>query len=203
MSKVKKIFLTAMLLASLLFNPGLFNPSKTYAANRPLPKLVQVSDRNFEDLYELFLLHNEAKSANLSIEKVTDEPIPGEVYDGYMLLARRKGISGKHAAVITFYTNKAGPVSKITIMAPMNNKEAKLDAFVSEYVLLGALGIEDSRDKAFMRDILSRPFPFQIALWDYETGRNIAVRHEPSPTTDTLYYIKITAYDQLFPKERR
>lgn len=200
---MKRVFLTAMLLASLLFNPGLLNPSKADAANRPLPKLVQVSDRNFEDFYQLFLLDNQARGNHLKIENITDEPYPGEAYDTYILMASRKGIPGKHAAVICLYTNKAGPVSKITITAPMDNNEAKLDAYVSEYVLLGTLGIEDTRSKAFMRDILARQIPFQIALWDYETGRNIAVHHEPSPTTDTLYYIKITAYDQLFPKERR
>lgn len=176
---------------------------KCDASATDTPTLVQVSDKTFIDFYNDILLHNKAKGVNMTFESVNIEPLEGKDYDSFLLMARRPNILGKHGAAISIFSNKAGCVSKIVIMAPTNNSESILDAHKAEYIILGALGIPDNIDKAFMRDLLARRTPFQIALWNNWSHRNIVVSHGPSPESSSLFYIRIIAYDKMFSRERK
>lgn len=169
------------------------------AAAKP-PVLVQVSDKTFPDFYEDILLHNRAKNINLHLEKVNEEPVEGEAYDIYLVAAKRPDFPDKKSALIQIFTNKAGYVSKIAIMVMMNNQEGIRAACLSEYVLLGALGIPDHTDKMFMKYVLSHRIPFTTAIWDEWGNRNLVVG--PSPVSDAAFYIRITAYDKRFPNSR-
>lgn len=171
------------------------------AAAKP-PVLVQVSDKTFPDFYEDILLHNRAKNVNLHLEKVNEEPVEGEAYDIYLVAAKRPDFPDKKSALIQIFTNKAGYVSKIAIMVMMNNQEGIRAACLSEYVLLGALGIPDHTDKTFMKYVLSHRIPFTTAIWDEWANRNLVVYHGPSPVSDAAFYIRITAYDKRFPNSR-
>ena len=171
------------------------------AAAKP-PVLVQVSDKTFPDFYEDILLHNRAKNVNLHLEKVNEEPVEGEAYDIYLVAAKRPNASDKKSALIQIFTNKAGYVSKIAILVMMNNQEGIRAACLSEYVLLGALGIPDHTDKMFMKYVLSHRIPFTTAIWDEWANRNLVVYHGPSPVSDAAFYIRITAYDKRFPNSR-
>lgn len=171
------------------------------AAAKP-PVLVQVSDKTFPDFYEDILLHNRAKNINLHLEKVNEEPVEGEAYDIYLVAAKRPDFPDKKSALIQIFTNKAGYVSKIAIMVMMNNQEGIRAACLSEYVLLGALGIPDHTDKMFMKYVLSHRIPFTTAIWDEWGNRNLVVYHGPSPVSDAAFYIRITAYDKRFPNSR-
>ena len=171
------------------------------AAAKP-PVLVQVADKTFPDFYEDILLHNRAKNINLHLEKVNEEPVEGEAYDIYLVAAKRPDFPDKKSALIQIFTNKAGYVSKIAIMVMMNNQEGIRAACLSEYVLLGALGIPDHTDKMFMKYVLSHRIPFTTAIWDEWGNRNLVVYHGPSPVSDAAFYIRITAYDKRFPNSR-
>lgn len=171
------------------------------AAAKP-PVLVQVSDKTFPEFYEDILLHNSAKNVNLHFEKVNEKPVEGEAYDIYLMAAKRPNAPDKQSALIQIYTNKAGYVSKIAIMVMMNNQEGIRAACLSEYVLLGALGIPDHTDKMFMKYVLGHRIPFTTAIWDEWANRNLVVYHGPSSVSDSAFYIRITAYDKKFPAAR-
>lgn len=66
---------------------------------------------------------------------------------------------------------------------------------MSEYVLLGALGIPDHTVKLFMKNLLGRRIPFTTAIWNEWANRNLVVYHGPSYVTDLAFCIRITAYD--------
>lgn len=166
------------------------------------PVLVQVSDKTFPEFYEDILLHNSAKNVNLHFEKVNEKPVEGEAYDIYLMAAKRPNAPDKQSALIQIYTNKAGYVSKIAIMVMMNNQEGIRAACLSEYVLLGALGIPDHTDKMFMKYVLGHRIPFTTAIWDEWANRNLVVYHGPSSVSDSAFYIRITAYDKRFPAAR-
>lgn len=171
------------------------------AAAKP-PVLVQASDKTFPEFYEDILLHNSAKNVNLHFEKVNEKPVEGEAYDIYLMAAKRPNAPDKQSALIQIYTNKAGYVSKIAIMVMMNNQEGIRAACLSEYVLLGALGIPDHTDKMFMKYVLGHRIPFTTAIWDEWANRNLVVYHGPSSVSDSAFYIRITAYDKRFPAAR-
>lgn len=53
-----------------------------------------------------------------------------------------------------------------------------------------------------MDDIRARDLPVKLAIWNNWTNRYIAVEHGWAPTTDNIFYIRISAYDKLFENER-
>ncbi len=73
---------------------------------------------------------------------------------------------------------------------------------MSEYVLLGALGIPDHTVKLFMKNLLGCRILFTTAIWNEWANRNLVVYHGPSSVSDAAFCIKITAYNKGFPNSR-
>ncbi|WP_288201117.1 hypothetical protein [uncultured Megasphaera sp.] len=200
MRKILFSILLACVLA-LSITPGTTQVSQ--AATTQAPILVQISDLQFPEFYHSMLVMNQAKDLRLNIEKIVDYSIPGQYYDSYLVSATRSTNPKDHAAVITIFTNKAGYVSKLTITAVMDNPEAKLDAYRAERLILRTLGVGVTQSKAFQQDILARDIPFQTAYWLDNSKRNLIVSHAPSPSLDSLLYIRMTAVDKKLSPERR
>lgn len=162
--------------------------------------LVQVTDYTAEKLYKTIKIHNGAKNVNLKINEMKEFKNMGDLYEPYVILI--EGNNSDEKCILTLFTNKMGYVSKITISSSFNDIKSRICSYKTEYVVLGALGIEDSRAKSFMDDIRARDLPVKLAIWNNWTNRNIAVEHGWAPTTDNIFYIRISAYDKLFENER-
>jgi hypothetical protein len=200
--KMLKILMAVLVLLGLWGPmPGMAAVGEAAAYRRPV--LVQVSDKKFEDFYELILMYNDAKETKLDFEAFNREPVKGEAYDTYLVGAKKHGVSGKSGAVIYLFANKAGPISKIGIMAMKDDKEGVQAALLSEYVILGALGLPDTVEKKFLHQFVSRGFPAQLAVWNSWSNRNLVVYHGLADVSDRAFYIRITAYDRRFPPVRR
>ena len=68
-----------------------------------------------------------------------------------------------------------------------------------EYVILGALGIDDMTAREFLSDIWAQQVStIKIALWNARTNRNIIVEHGPSFSTAALFEIRLTAVNRKY-----
>lgn len=158
------------------------------------PELVQISDYTANEFYQGLKIHNAAKETNLPMSEMIDEIQPNKPYDIHAIISGK----GDDAVVIGLFTNKSGYVSKITIQGNAYSGIALSTAYKWEYVVLGVLGIDDATDQNFMSFLEGQNPPFQTAIWNEQSNRNILVEHGPSPTTVNLFYIRLTAYDQTF-----
>ena len=149
------------------------------------PELVQISDYTANEFYQ---------GLNLPMSEMIDEIQPNKPYDIHAIISGK----GDDAVVIGLFTNKSGYVSKITIQGNAHSGTALSTAYKWEYVVLGVLGIDDATDQDFMSFLEGQNPPFQTAIWNEQSNRNILVEHGPSPTTVNLFYIRLTAYDQTF-----
>lgn len=122
------------------------------------------------------------------------------LYDSDMIMI---GENAKDGCVLTLYTNVDGHVFKATISSMLNAWQARVKTYETEKLILSVLGIDEMRRNDFRDDIRSRDIPFGIGIWSYLANRNIAIEHSQYPNNKDLFYVRITAYERLFPPERR
>lgn len=157
--------------------------------------LVQASDYNVYEFFELIKINNRAKNINFTFSNFIEVPLKNQTYIPYMISVNPN--TNLPFCVVTLYTNRSGCVSKMTIDISSDDAKAKQIAYKVEYAILGALGLEDDRIRAFLSDILVMKTPFKIAIWNYKNNRNIVVQHGLSLTSNQLFEIRITAINDL------
>lgn len=159
--------------------------SYTYA------QMVQISDTG---AYQLFTMMNQANQiadidcpvTNFHHIGILSENSP---YDIYISVTGPYG----HGTVISFYSNKAGFVSKVTTMCALNDKEALTMSAKSMMLVLLGLGLSSSEAKVLLaqeRLVNQR----HSDVWAAKINRRIVLDLIPYPATNVLVS-RFTAYD--------
>jgi len=162
--------------------------------------LVQISEYESEEFLSAMKYNAYKNNINIKFGDAIHMKNKNATYDSDVVIL---GENAKNGCVLILYTNKDGRVFKATLSSELNNLQARIKTYEAEKLILNVVGIEGERLNHFMNDIRSRDIPFGLAVWSYLANRNIAVEHMPYDNNKNLFYVRITAYDRLFPPERR
>ena len=166
-----------------------------------MPKLIPISGYTVDEFYHEIKNANEHGDLNFSISGLQKLEFANEgSYNNYVFTAG--GGDAQAMTIVSVYTNRNGYVAKILLSSLAEAPQAKLASYKLEEVILEVLGIERSRVKNFMSDILARDIPFCVGLWTERNEKNITVSHGLDSNKPSIFIIKLTAYDKVFTQER-
>ncbi|WP_033169198.1 hypothetical protein [Selenomonas sp. ND2010] len=155
-------------------------------------QLVQVCDLTVPNFYakmnrELALAYTDHRATHTFDE--LSPPIEMDknaAYISYMTVLK----SGQQGAVVTLYANRAGYVSKITVMSRDDIKEALNLNFLATYVVMKALDLSDDEAKI----LIGNHGPHGSNAWCSVSNRRIFL--EMSKQHGNIAYMRFTASDQ-------
>ena len=196
----KRTITCIAMILSLIVPVALFLEPNNCSASESNTKaeLVQISDYKLYDFYSILQMHNIAKQTGLSFSGIKHMSVPAvNYYEPHIVFVNSNDKNGK--CVLGLFTNKSGVVSKITINAEYDDVKAINAVARLEYVILGALGIDDMTAREFLSDIWAQQVStIKIALWNARTNSNIIVEHGPSFSTAALFEIRLTAVNRKY-----
>ena len=152
-------------------------------------QMVQLSDSGAYKLTESMNDIAQRYKSNFKIENFDHlGSLDNSPYDIYLATTGPYG----HTAIINFYCNKAGYVSKITIMSSASDSTASKASSNAVNLLLGALGISKSEHDVLTGNQLAKNFHSDV--WCSKSDRRIVLELLPNKDQNLLY-VRLTAYD--------
>lgn len=152
-------------------------------------QMVQITDSGAYHLFERMNRIAQDYKSDLRIDDFRYVGLfDGSLYDIYIATAGAYG----HAALVTFYCNKAGYVSKITVTCSMNDSSSAAASSNATNLLLSALGISKSEHDVLTGPQLSKKFISDV--WCAKNNRRIVLEMLPD-TSQNIFYVRLTAYD--------
>ncbi len=160
----------------------------SFLCNRGITAQVQVCDVGAQRLYDkayklnkLLKMDNNFDGLEHVGEMTEDSP-----YDNYCTGLGEYG----HAALVTFYTNKAGYVSKITIFSKYRDSIANKNLGIAMGTILYSLGLNTPEYKVVTERLFSKGVS---DVWVKKINRRIVL--ELYSVDDKVSVLRITAYD--------
>lgn len=160
----------------------------SFFANRGIAAQVQVCDVGAERLYDKAYKLNKLLKTKYNFDGLehVGEMTEDSPYDNYCTGLGEYG----HAALVTFYTNKAGYVSKITIFSKYGDSIANKNLGIAMGNILISLGLNTHEYNAVTERLFSKGVS---DVWVKKTNRRIVL--ELYSSDDKISVLRITAYD--------
>lgn len=156
--------------------------------NDVMAKQVQVCDWGVYKLYDKAYSLNKMVKSERNFDQLNHigEMYEDSLYDNYCTSFGAYG----HAALVTFYANKAGYVSKITIFCKYGDTVAENNAGSSVACILLSLGLSKTEFDYIMKRLTQNG---SSDVWVERLNRRIVI--EMFNKDNAIEVLRITAYD--------
>ena len=160
----------------------------SFFANRGIAAQVQVSDMGAQRLYDKAYKMNKLLKMEYNFDGLehVGEMTEDSPYDNYCTGLGEYG----HAALVTFYANKAGYVSKITIFSKYGDSIANKNLGIAMGIILISLGMDNHEYNVVKERLFSKGIS---DVWVKKTNRRIVLELYSSDAKISV--LRITAYD--------